>query len=110
MHLKSKFIGKLFVFLELCPHGNLLQYLKKCTEDLPNSLETDVATHVKLASLDRVLTTQRQTISNKELLKWSIQIADAMSYLAEKKVWVYLPSGNKPSVPFQEYYLCLVPQ
>jgi len=75
----------------LCPLGNLLQYLRDQGKDLRSSLEITVPTQTNIIPSDGLLYTQnkRLIISKKNLLKWSIQITDAMSYLAEKKVCVH---------------------
>jgi len=82
------FKGKLYMFLELCPHGNLNHYLRIHRRDFTDNFDNENDFTVFKATTVSVefITKRNHRITFKDLVVWSIQIADAMIHLASKNV------------------------
>lgn len=90
--------GKAYIFLEYCPLGSLEKFLRKnkhlfkCGEDKAAKTVADIQ-YNNLYQNDLSGNTghiDTQTISGKDLLLWSLQLANAVQFLASKKVTLIL--------------------
>jgi len=78
--------GKLYIFLELCPFGNLNHYLRTHRTDLTDDDGNDLTVFRKRMGSDEFITEEKHRLTLKDLLVWSSQIADALVHLAQKNV------------------------
>lgn len=93
------YAGKAYIFLEYCPFGSLEKFLRKNkhlfrAQDNSDKSVVDIQP-VNLYQNDLIGNTghiETQTICAKDLLLWSLQTANAVQFLASKKVILNLDS------------------